>query len=929
MRKMVLRLKAAELGEYLDDLRRELGDLGPLERNGVVREVRSDISELAERRQSGSTDSGAIQAAIREMPSAFEVAQEYLRTHGPPLLITRLAIGLNLFVGFAAFLIVSLGILSTVRASHLWASNLVLIMVAMTLLVASCAAIAAYGIALISPRRATRWRFGILPAAAVSLLADGVLLAVVSGFDWRIAMTLLAGTLLAGTYVISYAHRQLARLDVQDLYTSESGDYLRAIAKGVRDLDRIRRREVLVELRSHVEASRIDISRLEPAARRAKLEELLGSPTEVATAYMDRFGGPLPRKWRRGLIGLLLIAATGFVVGSVVLGTGLDVSVREGGYLTALGLASSVGILGLSAILLWMAMRVYRAPAQRTDYGRPIAVAATAAVLLLSVAILGAPLGALVIQGDFVRHDVLGSVRLADGTLGVLWYSYLADESWRVIDESEPRGPVLGAWVTVVDGNGVVASTEPFPGIPPGGPLLDFARSNGSWMALFPDSLIAWGALNRNIPLASPAWYRADGHIDGSVARIGWISYSGSVAQVDFERIDLLTPSSVFRWQQTIPLVNATEPRVRVSNVAVLVAAPVNEENATHAHATVSAHLIPETGTAATNFLLHERTVELGGPGSAVNGTRIGLDGIRAIGGHFWLSGSAWTRINGTTVASTWAAHMDAATPAAVEWDLHRVSLPVPSAPPTVGDREAVIFRGSVADADRLFVASSSYRLIFSATGEWQPDEVASELLLSSLLPNGTIEYTLQLDQGIPMRSPLFPIVGISQGMPTVLAFLLGDFSVYLIGPIVPPSPVGSQSIVLQIGEWALLYRNIATQRVSAFSFDPSATGYVGEGFLQDSGFLGWRDSSSSPVQALLSVPAIFLVDFSTGSARLVPFVAPPTRPDVLLDLVLSAIVTVLATVLLGSYPRWRSTSKGRPPESRVGIESSDERPDS
>ena len=88
-------------------------------------------------------------------------------------------------------------------------------------------------------------------------------------------------------------------------------------------------------------------------------------------------------------------------------------------------------------------------------------------------------------QGNFVRHEVLGSVDLGEGKVGVLWYSFLGDDSWRVIDS---RGPVLGAWVTVTDPNGVVEVTQPFPGILPSGPLLDFARSNNSWMALFSDS---------------------------------------------------------------------------------------------------------------------------------------------------------------------------------------------------------------------------------------------------------------------------------------------------------------------------------------------------------------------------------------------------------------------------------------------------------
>lgn len=918
VRKVVHKLDTPEMGEYLDDLRRELGDLGPFERKKIVRDVRSDILEMAERRRSDPTAPSTIQAAILEMPSPFEVAQEYLRSHGPPMAVTRLSIGLTLLIGFVAFLIAFLAILDSLQSSPVWASSLVMTMGALTLLAASSATIAVCGVALISPRRAARWRFGVLPAAQVSLLADGVLLSALSRIDWRIAMMLLAGTLLGGAYALSYVHRQLARIDAQEFHTNGSGDYLRAIAKGVRDLSSIRRQEVLVELRSHIEASGIGLSRLEPTERRAKLEEMLGSPAEVAAEYMDRIEEPLPPGWRRGLMGVLLIAVAGFAIGSVVLGTGLDVSVREGGYFTLLGLTSSAGILGLSAVLLWSAMRVYRAPAQRADHGRPIVIAATATILLLSVAVLGAPLGALVVQGDFVRHEILGSAHLDDGTLGVLWYSYFADHPLRVIDESEPRGPLLGAWVTVIDGNGVIASTEPFPAILPTGRLLDLARSNGSWIALFADSLIMWGASDATVPLASPTWDRADGHIDGSVVRVAWISYSGFVVQVDFERIDLLTRSNGLRWQQTISLANASDLTVTVASDAVLVAAAVNEENATDDLAVVSAHLIPETGTTPTSFLLHERTVPLAGPGDAANGTWIILEDVHAGDGRFWLSGGASTRMSGIGVDSTWAAHIDVASASALEWDLHQVTLPEPSAPPTEGDQEAVIFRGSVASADQLFVASSVYRTTLSAEGNWQPDETTSELLLSSLLSTGAIEYTVELNQGIQMRSPLFPIIGISEGRATVLALPLGEFSVYSIGPVMPPSLGAAESIVLPIGEWALLYRNIATQRESVVSFASSMVGYLGEGFMQDSGFLGWRDSSSNPVQALLSVPAILLVDFSAGSARLVSFVAPPSRPDVILDLVLSSSVTLLAALsLVVGYPRWRLISKRGKPTSR------------
>jgi len=910
---MVFRLDVAELREYLGDLARELADLGPLERRKVVREVRADILELAERQGPDLAGSGVIQAALAEMPPAFEVAQEYLRSRRPPMVTTRMASGLNLLVGLAAFLFAYLVLQTSLADNRVWASNLVMMMMAATLLAASSATIAVYAVTLISPGRAARWRFGVLPAAAVSVLADGLLVSVSSGFDWRIWMTMFAGTLLGGAYAISYVHRQLTRIESQDLQTNASGDYLRAVAKRLRDLDRIRRQEILVELRSHVESGGIDLSRLDPAARRIKLEEILGSPDDVAASYVNRFGGPLPRRWRRGLMGVLLLASAGFVVGSVVLGTGLDVSVRGGGYFTLLGLASSVGIVGLSAVLLAMAMRVYRAPAQREDYGRPIVVAASAAILILSIAVVAAPLGALVIQGDFIRHEILGTARLEDGKVGVLWYSYLGDESFRVIDDSEPRGPVLGSWVTIVDGNGVVEATEPFPVNLPAGPLLDFARSNGSWMALFPDSLLVWGASNRTVPLASPTWYRADGHIDGSVARIAWISYSGVAVQVDFERLDLLTPSNGLRWQQTLALVNATDLRVKVSDVAVLVAAVVNEENATHAHAMVSAHMIRETGTPATSLVLHERAVELASPGNAANGTRIGLEDMHAVDGRFWLSGGAWSRVNGTAVPSTWAALVDVATVATAEWDLHQVSLPEPSVPPVAGDQEAVVFRESVASANQLFVASSIYRSVANATGAWQPDETTSELLLSSLLPNGVLEYTLRLDQGISIRSPLFPLVAISGGMPTVLAFPLGQLTVYSIGPIVPSSTVESREIALRIGEWALLYGDVAAQRGMGVSFGPAVTGLPGEGFVQESGFLGWRESSSSPVHALVSVPAILLVDSSTGSARLVSFAEAPRHPDPLLDLASSAIFTVLGTLLIAvGYPRWRLRLKSR-----------------
>lgn len=903
------------MDEYLQNLRRELNGLGPLERAKVLREVRADILELVERRGLGLSTADAIQSAIREMPAPFEVAQEYLSTHRAPLSATRLASALNLGIGLIAFILAAMVLQANLAANGLWASNLPMVIVAATLLVASSAIIAVYAVVILSARRVVRWRFAILPAAAISLIADGLLVAEYSAFDWRVGMAVLVATLLGGAYSVSYVHGQLARVDSQDFQIAGSGDYYRAVAKGLRDLDRGRRQGVLSELRSHVEATGVDLSRLEPAARRARLEAIIGSADEIATAYLEKLEEPLPRRWRLGLRAAVLLASLGFVVGSVVLGIGIDLSVREGGYFTLVGLASSVGLLGFSAVLLAKAMRVHRAPVQREDHGLPMLVATTATILILSMAAVALPSGGLIVQGNFVRHEVLGSAGMGDGKVGVLWYSFLGDDSWRVIDS---RGPVLGAWVTVVDPNGIVEVTEPFPGNLPNGPLLDFARSNDSWMALFSDSLVVWGAVNRTVPLASSPWDSVDGHLNGSVARIGRIARADRVIQVAFERVDLSTPGNGLIWQQNLSLANATDPRVKVSDAAILVTALVHENNATQARARLSGFLIGENGGPSTPLILHERVVPLAFAGDTTNGTWIGLDDVHARKGYFWLAGGAGNRTNGTGADSQWAARVDAGTGAAVEWDLHQVSLPEAYTPPKTGDRMAIRVRESAASADRLFVVSFVYGLIADAGGAWQPDGNTSRLLVSSLFPNGTVEYALRIDQGRPLRTFVLPLVTVSEEKAIVLAFPLPDPAaplVYSFGPIVPSGPIESRTIALRFGEATLLYHAIATQRWTGLQLGPTVAGIPGEGFLQDSGFLGWRGYISSPTRAFVSIPAILKVDAWNGTARLVPFADAPFRPDPLLDLASATIITVLGILLLSAaYPRWRLTLKHRHP---------------
>src|SRR5256885_8509253 len=134
---MVSRLHGTKIDEYLRNLRRELTGLGPLERATVLREVRGDILELVERKGRARSAADTIQSAIEEMPPPFEVAQEYLSTHRPPMAVTRLASALNLGIGLTPFLSAAMGLRGNLAANGPWAPNLQMGVVAATLLPAA------------------------------------------------------------------------------------------------------------------------------------------------------------------------------------------------------------------------------------------------------------------------------------------------------------------------------------------------------------------------------------------------------------------------------------------------------------------------------------------------------------------------------------------------------------------------------------------------------------------------------------------------------------------------------------------------------------------------------------------------------------------------------------------------------------------------
>jgi len=911
-----------EVRRYLQKVALGLQDLGPFERRRALKEIRADLTDYAMDGMQTAPSKERLEGATRAMPPPEEVAESYMTNARPPLTAIRASCLVNLLISlgplvFGAFL------LNVPPGMSLPTPGLLM---ALVFLVIGGFGVFVYGLGVVSPRRASRWRYAILPAIAVSVILDSVFGTVLAlGLLWpdQVGFLLPIILLVGGAYSVAYTHGQLPRVAFGPA-PGTGGDYFRALDRSLRDLDLARRKAIASELRAHLEASGVDLDALPPAARRSAAEKVLGPPGDIAAGYLEEARVELPAARRRGADVAFACAVVGLPIGATLLVWGLLPTISPSSWgdyaLTLIGLAGSAGLLIVSLGALGGALHLRRLPAKGADSEPPTIALALAAALII-VAVLGAtPAGGLAEAVAHKTFAVQGGHIAPDGGLDLFWTSAPVDYGGPFPGNA---GPPDGAWITRLDAQRNVLGVEPIPFALPSGQLLALERDGGTWMALFADHFWTWGAQNVGADLDQPFDRSAvAGRLDTQSAAVAWSSRPQSdVLAVRFESFGPPWISNEALWDRTYVAPGWQESRIAVGADRLLAVTTSNVVNDSYERSEILGFLLDLRGNAIANVTLLRDNVTRAGPDDGWNGTFAHVNGVHAVTGGFLVVGTSWVSSGGTQVLRCWAAGVNATDGSVNTVELQRDEVPAAPSPPRPGDRFVGATQTSVGRDDEVLIATSVWEWVTNATGGGQIDPLAGGVYVSGLRADRTLDFSVRLSGATEFffLGPILagwgtdPIVFVPRWPETNF----GPFTIDAYEVPAPTREVRHTNLTIGLAEESLLLNAVMNMgSATGLGTGPGIAEFTGQLLVEDCGLLGWREHAWGTRGCVYPAPGLVRLDVPRGTSTVILLGPPATPPDTVAGLVATSVVATLAVlaVQLG-YPRlraWRLEARNR-----------------
>ncbi|MCK4368015.1 MAG: hypothetical protein KAW84_08745, partial [Thermoplasmata archaeon] len=651
-----------ELDRFLSSVAKELRSLGPIERRRAIAQIRQDVMELAIDGKVEPPGTEEVSRAVGAMPEPEKLARAYMRRSHPPSLLIKTASVMNSLLGLAAAILAGFILTSMVRA--LWVHPTFLLGVVL-LFLSGVFVIAVYILVVLSPIRATRFRYVVLiPLTPCVIIDSWLVLWIPLQFAeyafYGIALFVLV--LVGGAYSVSYVHGQLPRLARGRHLPATKRNYFLALDSVLSDLDLIRRKEIVEELKQHVESRGLNLTALSPMEAYSPIEEILGPPEDVAEAYLKDAPKHLSKKQKRILATVLVPVVIGVSLGGAIIVWNMFLEVppmENPEYLTPLGLIGSMGLLCFSLGAIVYVARMFRAPAKVVDHLFPAAILSLVAALIVSSTLAGIVSGGIIRPHD--RYTYATFARVAeDGGLDILWSETLCSRDSPFMDcrpVGEPR-----MYVTRLDADRRVSSTERVPWGPGRGDVLDFERIGDTWVVLLSDSLYTWGADNIGIGIGVPPGSSSiAGIIDGETATIIREVYSLSRDSVTiiYRQLDWLDYQGDVIWSVDLDLSGSHEWLAGVlwNGDSLLLLKLENEDNPDYSRSVLEAFLFDSEGNPITNTSIFEMNLTKSDSEDEVD---LWIRQYEEETGAFWISAMSRVISNGTEKKTSWLFRVDA-----------------------------------------------------------------------------------------------------------------------------------------------------------------------------------------------------------------------------------------------------------------------------
>jgi hypothetical protein len=867
-----------------------------------------------------------VRRAISAMPEPEKLAMDYIKTSHPPDLLIRIASGLNSLLGLAAAIVAGF-ILSSILRPHGWTQPIFFVGVIL-LLLSGVFVFAAYVLAIISPHRASRIRYVTLVPMTLCIIIDGLM---VLWMPLQIASYAIYGIVLfvlflcGGVYSVSYVHDQLPRLASDSHPRVKKRDYFLALDSLLGDLDLIRRREIKEELEQHVESKGPKLAELSAREAYSAIEEILGHPEDVAEAYLRDAPKELSKRRKSIVAAVLVPALIGVPLGAILIVWSMffeSAAIEEPEYLTPLGLIGSIGLLILSLAVIGYVMRMFRAPLKMADHLFPAAVLSLVAALILSSTVAGVVSDGIIRPHAHYAYPVVLAHVTDDGELDVLWSESLCSR-WDTFFDCEPVGETK-LYLTRLDQERRIISTERVPWGPVRGSLLDFARIGDSWVALSSDSLHAWGAVNiaiigSDVPSGSSS---VTGRIDGSTASLTSSAYSpsGDSVTITYRQFDWLDHQNETIWSMDFDLSGENEELtgVLMSEDSVLVLTESHEDTANYSKSALVGFLFDSTGNSIANMTIQE--VNLTKSDSEDASAHLRVDQFAEGSNAFWMSLTGKTTSNGTATTTSWLMRVDEHSGITASLMLRKEDLPASSDPHWDGDVMLDSSQSMLVTEDRVIVGSFwRYSVLREGEG-WQLDYFNGGRYVSSASTSGEMEYTVRLgdvgyhDYFVPLLSawddtvmvlvPSLPLVLDNQNLLTT----------YLVQG--PAPTVEVQEIVVDFETAGLLFIQSSMGGAGSAAITPGVADFVGKSSAENLGIFGWKRQVpvfwAHPAEVYADLVLFVRVDLNKPDVISVSLTTPKHPPDTVAGLLLTGIGSSLAVVFLHYGYRWMRMRRSR-----------------